>query len=331
MITGTVGLLGEVVELADPGARAQAAQTISKLAHDPGAVVKSIAGEVSAAWTHDKAHFLGEVVANLIPAAGGLRAASGARAAGALAQGADEALSVSGELAARGAASGLGATLSGLGARVSSVGEGLEELFGDVKTTVAKVGGELEQGATRQALLDAKDGVIDAGAESVGVAELGGLRYPVSSYEAKVSEGLTRGSRIDDPAAYASLTQQGFKGIVDLTLEGTRDAEDGAAAGLHTLNVKILDNSAPTEGQMKQFLDFVTAPENSPAYVHCEAGKGRTGVAVASYRMAVDGWPADQAIAEAKKFGLSLPNQLEFLRQFGARLAAGAIEGYPKP
>ena len=168
------------------------------------------------------------------------------------------------------------------------------------------------------------------GAEFVGVVELSGLRYPVSKYEFTVSEGLTRGSRIDDPRGHEKLAKQGFKGIVDLTLEGTNDAQAGKAAGLNTLNVKILDNSAPTQKQVKQFLDFATNARNSPCYVHCQAGKGRTGVAVAAYRMAVEGWPADRAIAEAREFGCSLPDQLEFLQNFGADLAKGRIDGYPK-
>ena len=73
-----------------------------------------------------------------------------------------------------------------------------------------------------------------------------------------------------------------------------------------------------------------TNPKNSPCYVHCEAGKGRTGVAVASYRMAVEGWPPQKAIAEAAKFGCTLPTQVQFLEKFGADLGAGKIKGYPK-
>lgn len=198
----------------------------------------------------------------------------------------------------------------------------------------ADLAADLKKGwgaSTAEALFkDTRDGFLDVGGEAIGVAELAGFRYSVKSYSSKVSDGLTRGARIDDPQGYANLKQQGFKSIVDLTLEGTKDATDGAKAGLNTLNVKILDNSAPSNEQMKQFLDFVTDPANSPAYVHCEAGKGRTGVAVAAYRMAVDGWSAEQAITEGRKFGLSLPNQLEFLQQFGADLSAGKIEGYPK-
>lgn len=119
-----------------------------------------------------------------------------------------------------------------------------------------------------------KEAGIALGAESVGVAELVGFRYGVSKYEFKVSDGLTRGSRIDDPKAYRTLQERGFKGIVDLTLEGTLDGQEAPKAGLHTLNVPILDNAAPTLAQMKQFLDFATNPANTPCYVHCERGRG---------------------------------------------------------
>jgi protein tyrosine/serine phosphatase len=50
--------------------------------------------------------------------------------------------------------------------------------------------------------------------------------------------------------------------------------------------------------------------------VHCEAGKGRTGTAVACYRIAVDGWTAERAIAEGRTFGLTLVNQINFIEKF---------------
>lgn len=218
----------------------------------------------------------------------------------------------------------------------SRIKDGLQNFGKDVKADMKELGKDVKTGGgwsaagRRDLAKDLKNAGATLGAELIGVAELVGLRYPVSKYEFKVSDGLTRGSRIDDPRGYESLVKQGFKGIVDLTLEGTNDAKGGKAAGLNTNNVKILDNSAPTQAQMKQFLDFATNPKNSPCYVHCQAGKGRTGVAVATYRMAVEGWPPEKAIAEAKKFGCSLPDQLDFLQKFGADLAQGKIEGYPK-
>lgn len=211
----------------------------------------------------------------------------------------------------------------------------VERFTADVKADVKEVASDLhpKDGWSVQAraelLKDAKNGVVTFAAEAVGVFEVVGVRYPVSSYEFKVTPELTRGSRIEDSKGYQQLAEQGFKGVVDLTLEGTNDAKLAPAAGLHTLNVPILDNDAPTTDQMKAFLDFATAPENQPCYVHCEAGKGRTGVAVACYQMAVEGMSVDEALADAKKHGLAVPDQLDFIRQFGAQLAQGQVPGYP--
>ena len=94
--------------------------------------------------------------------------------------------------------------------------------------------------------------------------------------------------------------------------------------------MKILDNAAPTSAQLVEFLDYVTNPAHQPAYVHCQQGKGRTGVAVAAYRMAVEGQSVEAALAEAQRFGTKLPNQLEAIRAFGAELSAGAVLGYPR-
>ena len=212
-----------------------------------------------------------------------------------------------------------------------NIGSGLKKFGKDVGGDFKNLGKDIVKGKGWSPVgKDLKNTGATLGAELVGVAELVGLRYPVSKYEFKVSDGLTRGSRIDDPKGYEKLVKQGFKGIVDLTLEGTKDAKAGKAAGLNTLNVKILDNSAPTQKQVKEFLDFATDPKNSPCYVHCEAGKGRTGVAVAAYRMAVEGWAPEKALAEAKKFGCTLPDQVEFLEKFGTDLAQGKIDGYPR-
>jgi protein tyrosine phosphatase (PTP) superfamily phosphohydrolase (DUF442 family) len=185
--------------------------------------------------------------------------------------------------------------------------------------------------------------------------------YPIKDYDEPVSAGLWRGSRLE-PGEMQKLKAAGFKSFVDLRAEAAGsdpalsnesgvekvldkvgkfladhhvtkpDQDDVSAAhqlGLNAVNVPIVDNTAPTVAQMVTFLDFVTRKENRPAYVHCEAGVGRTGVAVAVYRMAVQGWPADRAIDEAKKHGMALPEQEKFIRDFAGLLAQGKIPGFP--
>jgi hypothetical protein len=43
----------------------------------------------------------------------------------------------------------------------------------------------------------------------------------------------------------------------------------------------------------------------------------------ASYRMAVMGWSPEAALLEARNFGCSIPDQLDFIQDFGELLAKG--------
>ncbi|MCC6806242.1 MAG: dual specificity protein phosphatase family protein [Deltaproteobacteria bacterium] len=147
-------------------------------------------------------------------------------------------------------------------------------------------------------------------------------------YQAAVSTGLGRGSAVD-AQALAGLKARGYKSIVNLREEDDTDRLNARALGMGHLRLVITDQTAPTTAQMKQFLDFATNPVNQPVYVHCYAGVGRTGVAVACYRMAVQGWSASRALREAEFYQLWVPEQIAFIQQFGRDLTAGRIWGYP--
>jgi protein tyrosine/serine phosphatase len=58
----------------------------------------------------------------------------------------------------------------------------------------------------------------------------------------------------------------------------------------------------PTLSQLAAFLKIVASPESQPVYVHCVGGRHRTGVMTAVYRMAKDGWTAEQAFKEMKQY-----------------------------
>lgn len=50
------------------------------------------------------------------------------------------------------------------------------------------------------------------------------------------------------------------------------------------------------------FLRLVNDPANAPVYVHCKGGRHRTGAMTAVYRISHDGWTAEQAFDEMKKY-----------------------------
>jgi hypothetical protein len=98
---------------------------------------------------------------------------------------------------------------------------------------------------------------------------------------------------------------------------------------LRTKHVLVTDMESPTIAQLIEILDLLSGPDAEATYVHCEAGKGRTGVVIACYRMAVMGWGIDDAVTEAVNFGCCIPAQQAFIREFGELLLAEGVGQYP--
>ena len=102
---------------------------------------------------------------------------------------------------------------------------------------------------------------------------------------------------------YADLAALGIKTVIDLTQDG--DASERSIVqhtGLKFYRIPMTTHETPSEEKLVQFLKLVNDPANQPVYVHCQGGRHRTGVMTAVYRMTDDGWSADQAFAEMKKY-----------------------------
>jgi protein-tyrosine phosphatase len=148
-------------------------------------------------------------------------------------------------------------------------------------------------------------------------------KFHFRQYEAVVTESLSRGSAKSE-AQLADLKRRGFNAVINLRGEDNSDEAACAKLGLEYFHLPLVDDTVPTPEQMFAMLDFMTKPRPVPfkGYVHCTAGVGRTGVAVAVSRMALEGWPAQKALDEALKYQLHIPAQAEFILQFGAALEA---------
>ena len=158
-------------------------------------------------------------------------------------------------------------------------------------------------------------------------------RYPVTPYTYRVSAVVSRGQR-PDAGKLADLSARGHRATINLCAEvAAGDAPAIVAAGLGgvlgTRHVPITDMEPPTVTQLIEIFDLLSAPDAELTYVHCEAGKGRTGAVIACYRMAVMGWSPVDAITEAWNFGCSPPGQQAFIRAFGDMLRDGTVGGYP--
>jgi tyrosine-protein phosphatase SIW14 len=123
----------------------------------------------------------------------------------------------------------------------------------------------------------------------------------------KVSERLYRGGQ-PKTGGVKKLAEIGIKTIINLrgTDEMTRAEEaEAKAAGLVYFNIPMPGLSRPTHEQISRVMEIVNAQEGGPVFIHCKRGSDRTGTVVAIYRILRDGWTADKALTEAKRFGLS--------------------------
>ena len=61
----------------------------------------------------------------------------------------------------------------------------------------------------------------------------------------------------------------------------------------------------PSDAPFVKFLKVIEQNPDKKVFVHCRLGDDRTGMAIASYRMAEEGWTADEALKEMELFGFT--------------------------
>jgi hypothetical protein len=216
------------------------------------------------------------------------------------------------------------------------VAHALEDLPEEVCQEAAEIAGTGPGLSFRRRV---EDDLLTAGLDTYGTLEQTPLlrclsRYPVTPYTYRVSQLASRGQR-PGPAKLTDLAlRDGYRLTINLCAEvDDGDAPAIGAAGLagalQTRHVPVTDMEPPTVAQMVEILDLLSGPGAELTYVHCEAGKGRTGVVVAGYRMAVMGWSATDALIEAANFGCFAPGQLAFIRGFAELLAGPGVGRYP--
>src|SRR5881392_3632984 len=100
--------------------------------------------------------------------------------------------------------------------------------------------------------------------------------------------------------ALEELKEKGIRAIVSLDEEGL-PLYVIADHGFHYLHLPIPDFGSPTPEQMNQFFNFVDREqaEGNSIAVHCGAGYGRTGTALACY-LVRKGQSPDEAIRQVR-------------------------------
>ena len=118
----------------------------------------------------------------------------------------------------------------------------------------------------------------------------------------KVNDHIYRGGQPKE-SEYRELAAMGVKTVIDLREDAetyARRATQGA--GMQYVNIRLNGKRAPTVAETDRFLQVVNDEKNWPVFVHCAAGRHRTGVMLAVYRMEMNGWDARRAYSEMKDF-----------------------------
>jgi tyrosine-protein phosphatase SIW14 len=142
----------------------------------------------------------------------------------------------------------------------------------------------------------------------------------------KISAFFYRGAQPQE-VGLSELKILGITTIVDLRGEDREkllwERKHAESLGMRFVNIPVSGWSPPTDEQVAQFLSLLRDRPGQKIFIHCRFGDDRTGVFTAVYRMAVEKWPADQALKEMYFFGFNgfwHPSMKSFVRDFPARL-----------
>jgi protein tyrosine phosphatase (PTP) superfamily phosphohydrolase (DUF442 family) len=142
----------------------------------------------------------------------------------------------------------------------------------------------------------------------------------------KINDHLYRGAQPQD-TGLLELKKLGITTIVDLRDEDPAksgwEEKRAESLGIRFLHIPVSGWTPPTNAQVAQFLSIFRDSPQDKVFVHCRYGEDRTGVFVASYRMAFEKLPPDQALKEMYYFGFNgfwHPSMISFVREFPARL-----------
>ena len=147
----------------------------------------------------------------------------------------------------------------------------------------------------------------------------------------KLNDYLYRGTQPSEKGL-KHLRRLGIDTIVDLRGEfhGQMESERRHAAKLGMRLISIPGNgwSPPKDEQVAQFFALIDEQPRHKIYVHCWLGGDRSGVFLAAYRIAFDGWTPDEAIAEMNRFhfhGFWHPAMKRYIHDFPARLRRSPV------
>ena len=145
-----------------------------------------------------------------------------------------------------------------------------------------------------------------------------------------VTEKLFRGAQ-PSSAGFNSLHEMGVSIVVDFRDESGEIASEQRqveSLGMKFVSIPWNGGDDPKSAQVAQFLDLVGANPEAKIFVHCKAGRDRTGVMVAAYRIAVEHKTVSDAVAEMHQYkyhAFTLPHLERYVRSLPGRLESEKV------
>ena len=125
----------------------------------------------------------------------------------------------------------------------------------------------------------------------------------------EVSPTLFRGAQ-PTQQGFQRLAEMGISIVVDLRIRG-RKGERKEVTSLGMRFVQIPWNCFhPEDTDMARFLKLLHDNRGKKVFVHCQTGDDRTGMIIAAYRIAEEGWTAKEAMKEMEAYGFTSPHHL---------------------
>jgi tyrosine-protein phosphatase SIW14 len=168
------------------------------------------------------------------------------------------------------------------------------------------------------------------------------LQLPGIPNAGKINDSLYRGAQPQE-SGLSELKKLGITTIVDLRGEDAGkivwERRQAESLGIRFVHIPVSGWTPPADDQVAQFLSVFRNDPQQKIFVHCRFGDDRTGVFVATYRMAIEKWPAEQALKEMYFFGFNgfwHPSMKFFIHDFPAHLNSAPVlssfrPGYSEP
>jgi tyrosine-protein phosphatase SIW14 len=140
----------------------------------------------------------------------------------------------------------------------------------------------------------------------------------------EITPTLYRGG-LPSAAGFEALARMGVKIVVDTHAASKSEEQQVQKLGMQYVAIPW-HCPWPKDEVFAKFLKLLRENEGKRVFVHCRLGDDRTGMMTAAYRMAEEGWSADEAMKEMQAFGFSwahhytCPGLARYEREFPERL-----------